>query len=202
MARSPGQCWRLSRRWDISSHRRRRRGRLEGGGLREGGLLHRQLGGSPWGPEEGEAAAVSVGSADSGDTSGDETVVAGCWTVSTPDAARRPRVSGTRPRGLRAVSIREVEGNRPSIPATARMLAAAVTPYHQRLQALLGLYAVITSWAMGAAMGFCPAAKPVSSICVHSMFRTRGLPRACRATCRTAPGVKTVPLPAPACCKR
>jgi hypothetical protein len=80
----------------------------------------------------GEAAVVDVGSAANGDTVGDETVVAGCWTVSALESARRLRVNGTRLRGPRAVSILEVEGNRLSIPVTARMLAAAVTPYHQR----------------------------------------------------------------------
>jgi hypothetical protein len=73
------------------------------------------------------------------DTEGDETVVAGCWAVSTPEPARGLRVSGTKPRGSRSVSIREVEGNRPTILATATMLAAAVTPRHQRGWELLGL---------------------------------------------------------------
>jgi hypothetical protein len=44
--------------------------------------------------------------------------------------------------------MREVDGNWPTIPATAKMLAAAVTPHHQRRWELLGLYAVITSLAM------------------------------------------------------
>jgi len=81
----------------------------------------------------GEAAAVRVDSADSVDTAGDETVVAGDWPVSTPDSSRRLCVNGTRSRGPRVVTIREVDETRPpSIPATARILAAAVTPYHQR----------------------------------------------------------------------
>ena len=56
-------------------------------------------GGISVGAGSGETASVGVGSADSVDTSGDETVVAGCWTVSTPEPARRLRVNGTRPRG-------------------------------------------------------------------------------------------------------
>src|SRR5712691_882373 len=181
--------------------RRPQRGRLEGWGSGRAATCSASVGLSV-GAVGWEAAVVGVDSADSVDTAGDETVLAGCWAVSTPDPARRLRVSGTRPRGPRSVTIREEEGNRPTIPATARMLAAAATLYHQRGWELVGLYAVITSLAMGAAMGFCRAAQPVSSICVHSTLMTRGFPRACRTTCRTAPGVKTVPTPAPACCKR
>src|SRR5262245_46018810 len=118
-----------------------------GGGVWKSGRVSPCIdsGGLSVGSGGGDAAAVSVGSADSVDTAGDETAVAGCWPVSMPDSARRLCVSGTRLRGPRAVSIREVEENRHNSPATARMLAAAaVTPYHQRGGTLLGLYAAIT----------------------------------------------------------
>jgi hypothetical protein len=150
-------------------------------------------------------ASVGVGSAASMDTAGDATVgagVAGCWAVSTPAPARRLRVSGTTPWGPCSVSNQMGDGARPTIPATARTLAAAVKPRHQRGWERVALYALQTSLAMWAGMGLCPPEKPVSSRCVHSSFMTRGFPRACRTTCRTAPGVKTVLSPAPACCKR
>ena len=109
-----------------------------GGGIwkveeaQEGRPLPRQLRGLSAGAGGGEAVAVSVGSADSVDTSGDETVVAevlACLHAGFGQETARERheTAGT--------SCREYPGgggNRPSIPATARMLAAAVTPYHQR----------------------------------------------------------------------
>src|SRR5439155_14816720 len=140
------------------------------------------------GAVSGEAGAVGGGSADGVEPTGTAAIVAGCWAVCTPAPARRLRVNGTTPPGLRSVTIRGVTGNRPTIPATARTLAVAVTPHHQRRWEFVGLYAVTAALAMGAVMGFCLAVKPRSSICVHSAFRTRGFPRAYRATCRMASG--------------
>src|SRR5262249_47823624 len=109
----------------------------------------------------GRAISARVGSTERVDPKGDETVLTDCWAVFMPELARGLRVSGKRLPGIRSVTSWCVAGNRPTIPAMARMLAAAVTPYHQR-RLDLGLYVVITSLAMWAAMGFCPAAKPVS----------------------------------------
>ena len=90
-------------------------------------------------------ASVGVGRAVSMDTAGDATVgagVAGCWAVSTPAPAKRLRVSGTTPWGPCSVSSQKGDGARPTIPATVRTLAAAVTPRHQRGWERVALYAV------------------------------------------------------------
>src|SRR5262249_845681 len=70
------------------------------------------------GAVSGKVVSVGVGSADSVGPKGDEAVLAGCWTVSTPEPAGRLRVHGKKPLGLRSVTIRWVTGDRPTIPAT------------------------------------------------------------------------------------